>query len=238
MKKIFVIIFLGLLLIITLLIILYLTKPVDSMNIVSFPVSTLQGDNKLSNQNEYDLLDKQNNKFHLKIYNDKNGLSVEPGDNIFEEITGLEITKNDEQLFSLKGIYGTGWSGTCGNVISKFKDTSKEYIDNQIQNSATHGFVTQEVLVDEYFIDFKFFGIDYRLTKGNIFSNTSNDPNVFNPSCSPFIIVKQLGFKITPIGQTNSFESVLYVAKVNANDDLDLAVIVELLREFEATILK
>ncbi|MEI7579632.1 MAG: hypothetical protein WCJ58_06420 [bacterium] len=103
----------------------------------------------------------------------------------YQGITGVSVfDEADQEVFSLKAVWGIGDEGECSEIF-KFKDTAQSYIDS-INNANVNWGLSKAKIIDlskNSYQEYAVLGIATRRIGTTLYWNKSATKKEFNPGC-------------------------------------------------------
>lgn len=125
------------------------------------------------------------NGWEIKEYKDTSLLQGLLGSSYTGNL-GIVITKDNNEVFSLKPRTLQGGNNTCSEIY-KFSDTDQEFVNQQIKEFkqfSNPDFSPQVIEIQDHTSTFRFFGAEVRLSENKLFYNKSDYRTYsFNPEC-------------------------------------------------------
>lgn len=116
-------------------------------------------------------------------YFDGEGSDTLVEESVYSGLTGLEILKDDNVMFSLKGVSGIGGIFACSE-LSVFSDTAQTYIDEIVDEAGEAGIITSvEDLSNEVISEFELLGTKMRRYERRYYWDMNMATTAFDTNC-------------------------------------------------------
>lgn len=101
----------------------------------------------------------------------------------YSGLTGLEILKEDEVVFAVRGVSGIGGISACSDLVV-FTDTAVGYVDNITDEAALAGITTTTLsILDDDLVEIDFLGTRLRRVSRTYYWDMDTTSDSFDTNC-------------------------------------------------------